>query len=175
MTEAPMELVCIGRVAKARGLTGEIEVEPLGGAALDLTEELTVFLEKVEGEEPWPRRVVGLRHLGRRVGLTLEGVDTPETATRLVGYSIMVDATWLPKLPEGQYYHYQIFGLTVVDGEGKVLGEIKDILETGGNDVYVVRQRDSEVLIPATDEVVVKIDLAAGCMTVNVLPGLIDQ
>ena len=174
MTDIPDELVCVGVIVRARGVSGELEVKPLGGNAERLTTGQTVFLEKSEGDRSRPFRVTGLRKLNDRLGLTLDGVTTLEAAKRLARESIMVDAAWLPDLPEGHYYHYQIVGLTVVDNDGETLGRIAEVLDTGGNDVYVVRREEDEILLPATDKVVVEIDLSAGRMTVNVPPGLIE-
>lgn len=174
MSEIPDELVCVGVIVRARGVSGELEIKPLGENASRLTAGQTVLLEKSEGDPPRLFRISDLRELNDRVGLTLEGVTTPESAKRLVGQSLLVDAAWLSDLPEGFYYHYQIVGLTVVDRDGETLGEIVEILETGGTDVYVVRRDEREILLPATDEVVVEVDLSAGRMTVNVPPGLAD-
>jgi 16S rRNA processing protein RimM len=174
VTDIPAELVCVGVIVRARGVSGELEVKPLGGNAERLETGVTVFLERKEGDVPRPFRVTGLRKLNDRLGLTLDGVTTPEAAKRLARESIMVDAAWLKDLPEGHYYHYQIVGLTVVDSGGETLGEIAEILSAGGNDVYVVRGEENELLLPATDEVVVEVDLSAGRMTVNVPPGLIE-
>jgi 16S rRNA processing protein RimM len=174
VTDVPGELVCVGVIVRARGVIGELEIKPLGENAVRLAPGQTVYLEKSEGQTARPYVVAALRRLNDRLGLTLEGVTTPEQARLLKGESVMVDAEWLPDLPEGHYYHYQIVGLTVVDGEGRTLGRIEEILTTGGNDVYVVREGKEEILLPATDEVVRVIDLAAGRMTVDVPPGLID-
>jgi 16S rRNA processing protein RimM len=174
VTDVPDELVCVGVIAKARGVIGEMEIVPLGDNAERLAPGQTVYLQKNEGDAIRPYTVADVRRLNDRFGVILERVGTPEDAKRLKGYSLMVDAAWLPDLPEGRYYHYQIVGLTVVDGDGKTLGKIEEILTAGGNDVYVVRDGEKEILLPATDEVVAKIDLPAGRMTVNVLPGLIE-
>ena len=85
MTDVPDELVCVGVIARARGVSGEVEVKPLGANAARLTAGLTVFLEKDEGAGPRPFRVTGLRKLNDRLGLTLDGVTTPEAAKRLAG------------------------------------------------------------------------------------------
>jgi len=174
VTNIPDELVCVGVIARARGVLGELEVKPLGESAERLETGATVFLEKKEGDRPRPFRVAGVRKLNNRLGLTLDGVTTPEAAKRLVRESIMVDAAWLPDLPEGHFYHYQIVGLTVLDNDGEVLGEVTEILSAGGNDVYVICKDENEILLPATDKVVVEVDLPAGRMTVNVPPGLIE-
>jgi len=80
----------------------------------------------------------------------------------------------IPDLPEGEYYHHQILGLHVVGENGDNLGTVIDILETGANDVCVVRQESgAELLLPIVDATVLEIDLAKGIMRVHLLEGLI--
>jgi 16S rRNA processing protein RimM len=78
-------------------------------------------------------------------------------------------------LPEGQYYQHQLIGLKVISDEGQALGQLAEILETGANDVYVVRGGGGkDVLLPAIEDVILGIDLDKKEMRVHVLPGLID-
>jgi 16S rRNA processing protein RimM len=83
-----------------------------------------------------------------------------------------VDSDHLPVLEAGTYYQFQLIGMTVRTEEGTELGRIANILETGARDVYVVSGRRGEILLPAIEEVVREVDLAAGVMTVRLLPGL---
>lgn len=76
-------------------------------------------------------------------------------------------------LPTGVYYHSQILGLQVVEVGGRDLGEVSEILETGGNDVYVVRPANgAELLLPAISSVILEIDLEAKRIRVAIPPGL---
>jgi 16S rRNA processing protein RimM len=75
-------------------------------------------------------------------------------------------------LKEDEYYLYQIVGLEVWTNEGKFLGCVDEILFTGGNDVYVVRDGDQEVLIPAISDVVKEVDISEGRLTVQLMEGL---
>ncbi len=78
-------------------------------------------------------------------------------------------------LPAGEYYYWQILGLRVRTIEGEYLGEVSQILETGANDVYIVRTDDGEdLLIPAIRSVIQKIDLEHGVIEIEVIPGLLD-
>jgi len=76
-------------------------------------------------------------------------------------------------LPEGVYYRWQILGLAVVELEGQHLGTVAEILETGANDVYIVRKNDPrELLLPAIESVILKVDLEQGRLLVRVPEGL---
>ena len=107
-----------------------------------------------------------------RVILKLAGVDTAAQARACAGQEILAAAEDSPHLPEGEYFHYQLMGLRVVTEEGEFLGQVTEIIETGSNDVYVVRGPAEEVLLPALAQVIRAVDLAAGTMTVRLLEGL---
>ena len=79
-------------------------------------------------------------------------------------------------LPKGHYYHYQIVGLLVETEGGTVLGRVTEVLETGSNDVYLVKDdQGREFLLPALKEVIRDIDLEKGLMLVRPLPGMLED
>ncbi len=81
-----------------------------------------------------------------------------------------------PVLPDNTYWEHQLVGLVVQDAQGKELGELIDIIRTGSNDVYVVKDREEkEYLIPAIKEVIIEVDLKKGLMTINPLNGLLKE
>ena len=104
--------------------------------------------------------------------LELEGIASGAEAEPLRGALLEVPEGELPALAEGQYYRFQIVGMDVVDRAGRPLGRIEDVLETGANDVYVVRDAEGDLLLPATDAVVKEVDVAGRRMVVELLAGL---
>ena len=97
------------------------------------------------------------------------GIDTPEEWIPLRNKELFVTEDELMPLPAGQYYIHQIVGLEVVDEQEQILGRVTDVLQTGSNDVYVVKTTDGkELLLAAIDSVVKEIDIAAGRMRVVV-------
>lgn len=104
--------------------------------------------------------------------LALRGVTTRTGADTLRNLLLEVPESDLPPLSEGEYYRYQLIGVEVFDAAGEALGRIEDVIETGANDVYAVRNADGELLVPAIDSVVRAVDLAAARMVVDVPPGL---
>jgi len=81
-------------------------------------------------------------------------------------------------LEEDTYFIHDIIGLSVQTDDGKLLGTVTEVLSTGANDVYVVQTPDEphrELLLPAIDEVIKKVDLEEGILTVTILPGLLDE
>ena len=99
-------------------------------------------------------------------------MDSRERAESLRGETIYCEVERAAELLDGRYFHFQIIGLEVVTLENEILGEVVEIVETGANDVYVVRRQSSEILLPATREIILDIDLERNAMTVNLIPGL---
>ena len=92
----------------------------------------------------------------------LEGISTRRQAATFTGKYLSASPEDEAALEEGEYFHYQLIGLQVRTEEGEALGELQEILETGSNDVYIVRGEDGEVLIPAMAQVVLEVNVAGG-------------
>jgi 16S rRNA processing protein RimM len=104
--------------------------------------------------------------------LQLGGVDDRDAAERLRGSSVWISSEKTVKLADGEYYWSEIIGLQVLTEEERILGRIESVFPTGSNDVYVCRGGDREILLPAIEEVVRKIDTDRGVMVVRLLKGL---
>lgn len=109
---------------------------------------------------------------GGQIILQFQGLDSEDSAKDLLGEELTVPETAVPKLPEGEYFHYQIVGLQVLTEEGEDLGSVREILETGSNDVYVTSGDSGELLIPALADVIREIRLSDGVMVVSLPDGL---
>jgi 16S rRNA processing protein RimM len=158
--------VAVGRVAAPRGVQGELKVEPL-----------TDFSERFDpGQTLWAagvrREVETSRRHRRQVLLKLSGIDSTHDAEALRGALLEIPASELAALEDGQYYRFQILGMTVQDAGGHDLGTVVDIVHTGANDVYVVHGPQGELLIPAIDDVVRKVDVERRRMVVELMEGL---
>ena len=103
----------------------------------------------------------------------LRGHDTPEAVGRFRNQWVYVRSKDVPPLAEGQHYKFELIGLDVVDDNDHPLGKLTEILETGANDVYVVRNDlGKEILLPAIPSVILDLDMAARLMRVHLLEGL---
>ena len=121
-----------------------------------------------------PSRVVRARKIKGGLRVHLDLVNDRTHAESLRGALLTVPRDEVPPLPEGSYYHFQIVGIDVWTEGGECLGTVREILPTGGNDVYVVRDADGkEVLLPALEGVVRQVDLEANRMVVSLPEGLI--
>ena len=128
------------------------------------------------GEKHETEIIESVRPHGQGLLVRLRGYETPETAGRFRNQWVYVKSSEVPPLPEGQHYKYELVGLRVVEENGNPLGELVEILETGANDVYVIRgENGREVLLPAIPPVVLNVDMEARVMTVHLLDGLVDE
>jgi 16S rRNA processing protein RimM len=154
----------VGFVRRAVGLGGEVEVEPLGDNPARF--EPGSLLRAKGG----PRRVERAQPSGPLWRVKLDGVDDRDAAEGLRGGYLEVDSAELPPLAEGAYYEWQLVGLEVVDGEGRRMGRLEEVLPYPANDVYVVSGPEGEVLVPALRDVVREVQLEAGRMVVDLPP-----
>lgn len=165
--------IAIGRLRRPHGIVGEMIME----VWTDFPERLRSGKRVYVGEGHLPMRIHRLRPYDEYENLmlvTFQECSSREQADELKNLIVYVRVDEVPPLPEGEYYHHQILGLKVITDEGRLLGIVSEILETGAHDVCVVRMADgSEVLLPMVDEVVLEIDLVGGLMRVHLLEGLI--
>lgn len=169
-TADPDHMVLVGRVLAPWGLRGQLRVYPETANPERFRRGAWLFVDGT------PRRVETSRtHQRGHVVLRFEGVSTPEAADEFRGAELTVPEADAQPLGEDWYYHFQLLGLTVVTDDGRELGVLAQVLETGANDVYIVRRDGREVLIPAIADVVIEVDLASKRMVVHPLPGLLDE
>ncbi len=111
----------------------------------------------------------------KRVLLHLKGVENRDAAEALRGQLVEVAIEDAVSLETDEYYEFQLVGLQIETESGEDLGELVEILDTqGANDVYVVYGLHGEILLPAIEDVIREVDLDAGRMVVQLLPGLWD-
>jgi 16S rRNA processing protein RimM len=161
-----VEFITIGEVLGSWGLKGAFRVRPLTDFPERFEPGETVFIEGV------PNVIKSSDWRKDGVIMTIPGVDTPEAAAALRRKPLEIPETELHELPEGQYYQFDIIGMEVMTIEGTVLGKVTEILNCG-NDVYVVKADNREILIPATKDVIKNIDLKSKKITIEPIEGLL--
>lgn len=171
MRRPELRYLAIGRVIRAHGLRGEVSVAVL----TDFPERFETTEQVYLGNEleATSYRLQSFRWHKQNVLLTLEGVTNRTQAELLRGQLVQVPLEEAVLLPDGSYYLYQLIGLKVEDTSGKFLGTLKNVLETGANDVYVVEQEGQELLLPAIPDVIKSVDIGTGIMIVHLMDGLI--
>jgi 16S rRNA processing protein RimM len=161
------ELVVIGHVVKPQGRRGEVLVHPLSDRPDRFTSLRRAFVtgpgdgaREVRVTSSWP-------HKGRHV-LKLEGVDSIDEAEVLRGSDLGIAEDELAPLPEGSFYHHQLKGLAVADGDGALVGVVEDLMETGaGAPILVVKGPEGEVLVPLATDFVKQVDLAGARIVID--------
>ncbi len=163
------EYLTVGRVVRPHGVRGAVLVESISELAAGLQSGVEIFL----GSEARKAEVLRISKHQKRLILILKGLQTREQAEALRGQVVMLRVDQMQPLPEDSYFYWQILGMDVFDEDGKALGKIVEIIETGANDVYVVRAAEAkDLLLPAIAEVILSVDLEHSRMTVHLLPGL---
>lgn len=110
---------------------------------------------------------------GKHFNISFLGVDDREAASRFREAFLKVERDSLP-LDKGEFFVDQLVGLKVITTDGAVIGKVEDIIETGSNDVYIVRGEGREYLIPAIRDVVREIDPGGGRILIEVMEGMLD-
>lgn len=154
-------------------MKGEVLAVPLSGKSISIAPHQTVVV-KLPSQILASREVLSVRPHGNAFIIAFYDVQTREEAAALRNSIIEVDVSALPDLGSNTYYHHQIIGLSVVTAAGEELGKIVGIMETGSNDVYSIRGKGKEYLIPAISDVIESIDISAGIVTIRPMDGLLD-
>ena len=154
--------IVIGRVGAAHGIQGDLRIIPL----TDFPERFAALREIMVGDELL--HVERVKPQGKNVLMRFREYAVREEAQKLTGRLLTVARADAAPLDEGEYYVFDIVGLTVCDEENNELGTVENVIRTGSNDVYAVRAEDGrEILIPALRTAVLAIDVPGGRMTVR--------
>jgi 16S rRNA processing protein RimM len=161
--------LAVGFLRRAHGVRGEIIMD----LHTDFPERLRSGRKLFVGEEHRAMTLAGARPHAKGMLVKFRGIETPEEAGQLRNQWVYTRASDVPSLPEGKLYQHELLGFGVVDEHGDPLGELVEILETGANDVYVIRNESGkELLLPAIPSVILEIDAAQRLMRVHLLEGL---
>jgi 16S rRNA processing protein RimM len=170
-----VELVAVARVAKARGIRGEVAADLL----TDFPERFDRLAELIAVFPGGSRRQLALEghwlH-GDRIVLKFKGFDTPEEAAALAGCELAVPESEAVELEEDEFYDWQLEGCRVETVEGKGVGTVREVLHTGGEaPVLIIRDgRGVENLVPLAESICVEIDVARKFIRVDAPEGLLE-
>jgi 16S rRNA processing protein RimM len=160
----------VGFIRRPHGIRGELIMD----IHTDFPERLRAGTKVFLGDEHQPAKLASVRPHGTSLLVSFRELNSPETAGRLRNTWVYVTAADRPPLPEGKVYQHQVLGVRVVTDDGRELGTLVDIFDTGANNVYVVETADGkEILLPAIPDVVLEIDLPNGQIKVHLLEGLL--
>ena len=169
------DLVLLGKVSKAHGIRGEIKVYPYSGHPQQFAAAYQrIWLASDEQTAPVVYGVEKARVQGQQILVKLEDCSDRTAAQLLVGRLVYVPEDDLPELGEDEFYLQELQGKEVVDTDGELLGRSSGIIDTGAQDLLVVRRDGKEYLIPivgafivAIEEERVVLDLPPGLLEIN--------
>lgn len=159
-------MVIMGRVASAFGIRGWVKIQPFS----EYVDSLVAYKSWYLGHENGPWREVTVAQCETHdKTLAAQFPDCPDrtAAEKLKGLLIAVPRSSLPKQDDDEYYWADLIGMSVVNESGDTLGTVAELLETGANDVLIVRGKGPDVLIPFLKSVIGHVDLAARVIRVD--------
>ena len=166
------QMLRVGVITSTHGVRGEVKVFPTKDDAKRFKTLKKVILD---GREPLELSIEQVKFFKNMVILKFKGYDNINDVETWRQRDLLITRDQAVELKEDEYFITDLIGLTVVNEEEAVLGRVKDVLETGANDVYVVELTGGkELLLPAIKDCILNVDLEGGRMKVHVLDGLMD-
>ena len=167
------EMLRVGVITTTHGVRGEVKVYPTTDDAERFLELEEIWLDT--GKERLPLKIQNVKFFKNMVILKFEGYDDINAVQAWRQKDLLVTREQAVELQEDEYFIGDLIGLHVEDEEGNALGVLRDVLEAGANDVYLVsRPGGKDLVLPAIKDCIREVDLEAGIMRVRVLPGLLD-
>ena len=168
----------LGEILRPHGIRGELRLK----VQTDYPERMINELESVyigkdpEEDDAQEYTIQSARFHQDYILLQLNEIQDRNTAELLRGLFVMVELENAVPLEEDEFYLFELIGLTVKSTKGEELGTIQDVMETGANDVYIVKGRKyGELLIPVHDETLVDVDVESGIVTINLPYGILPN
>lgn len=166
-------MVPVGKITRTHGVRGAVKINPYGESLAVQAAGGKVYLRgRAEGRQ---LTIESLRPQGNLFIAKFAELASMEDAEAVKGEEVFLPEECIPPAPEGEYYHYQLVGLAVELKGGDRIGVLRGIIETPGNDVYVVDCGGREVLVPAVEDVVCEVDLEGGRIVVDLPEGLMES
>lgn len=163
----------VGVISSTHGVRGEVKVFPTTDDQNRFKKLKTVLLDT--GQEPVVLHIEGVKFFKKMVILKFREFDSINEVEKYKGRDLLVTRDQAVKLGPDENFIADLIGLSVVTDEGEAFGTLKDVIQTGANDVYVIEHKDGkEYLFPAIKSCILDVDLDRQEMTVHILDGLLD-
>lgn len=167
------DMLQVGVISSTHGIAGEVKVFPTTDDPKRFKKLKQVLLDT--GKELLELDIVQVKFFKQMVILKFKQFQNVNEVERFRGKSLLVTREHAVKLQKDEYFIADMIDMKVISTEGKDLGTLTDVMQTGANDVYVVKDSDGkELLLPAIKECIREVDMEAGVMTVYLMPGLRD-
>lgn len=177
MTEhipTPEEVLLVGEIVAAFGIRGQLKVRSLTDHVAHLRRKIkTVYV----GPKLKPYQIKEVfEHKPGLLVFSFEGIATRTDAEGLRGSEMFILESQAVPLAEDEYFIHDLYGMQVLIEGGELLGTVREVLQTGANDVLVVqREQQPEALIPIIHDVIVEMDTAQKRLVIRLIPGLLGE
>ncbi|MCF2668926.1 ribosome maturation factor RimM [Faecalicatena contorta] len=166
------QLLQVGVITQTHGVRGEVKVFPTTDDAARFKKLKHVMLDT--GKETLPLEIESVKFFKQFVILKFKGFDNINDIERYKRCPLLIERENAVPLEEGEYFIADMIGMKVITDEGENFGILKDVMETGANDVYVIEHpSEGEVLVPAIKECILDVDIENRQMKIHVMNGLI--
>ena len=163
----------VGVITSVHGIKGEVKVFPTTDDSKRFKKLKQVYLNT--GKELLPLEIEGVKFFKQMVILKFKGYDNPDDVSKFRQKELWIDRKDAVKLMKDEYFIADLIGISVCTEEGMLIGTLKDVIETGANDVYAVETPEGkEILIPAIKQCILNVDTDQRKMTVYLMEGLLD-
>lgn len=170
------EFFRVGIIRHTHALKGEVKVFSTSSDKKKFEKLSTVYISKEENdfkiEDSIPLNIESVRYFNDLIILKFKEFNKIEDAEKYVHYNIWIRRDDALVLNDGEYYIADIIGLDCIDDMGHSLGKIVDCMQTGANDVYVIKNEKDEIYIPAIKDCILNVDFEKNIMKVHLLEGL---
>lgn len=167
-------MIMVGKITNTHGHKGAVKVQSMTDYPERFEELQEVFM--VDGDKKEKMTINSVKYQKSNLILEIDEIKDMNQAELYKGKYLYIEMKDIRPLPEGEFYIFQLIGLKVYENNN-YLGEIFDIIQTGSNDVYIVKNEKNgkEILIPALKKVVMNIDIENKKMQVELLEGMLDE
>lgn len=167
------DMLRVGVFANTHGVRGEIKVFPTTDDVTRFKKLKKIYLDK--GIEKMELEIQSVRYFKNMVILKFKGIDNINDIEKYKGKDLLIHREQAVPLKEDEYFICDIINAQVVTETGEEVGVLKEVLQTGANDVYVVRTTEGkEILLPVIDECVLDLNVEEKIVTVRLMPGIMD-
>lgn len=170
-----MGLISFGKITKPHGLAGEVKLLPHSRTMDSFNEITRIYIENKSSTTPQEFNITSRRFHKNTAILKLDGVESIEEARSLSGLEVYIQEGELGELEEDEYYFFELIGLQAYTDDGAYLGKVEDIMERAIQSILVIKNEESEILIPITEHIVKEVKLEEGKIVITPTKGMLDQ
>lgn len=158
MKEPEANYITLGKIGSTHGVRGWIKVQSYAELTDNIFDHKIWYLSSPQGQYR-PITVEDWKPYGKGSLVKFVGIETPEEARLLTGKTINVPRSDLPELEKDEYYWTDLIGLTVINKQGEILGKVTHLMETGSNDVLIIKNTKEHAIPFLMDSVILSVDL----------------